>query len=95
MFNKYQFAFRANLLTEHAVAALSLEINDCLYDDFHVITVSYDVKIAFDVLNHDILLDKMINSSIRGKGLQIIKSYLCGRKITVDVGGKMTNLKSY
>ena len=36
----------------------------------------------------------MINSGIRGKGLQIIKSYLCGRKITVDVGGKMTNLKS-
>ena len=36
----------------------------------------------------------MINSGIRGKGLQIIKSYLCGRKITVNVGRKMTNLKS-
>jgi len=36
----------------------------------------------------------MINSGTRGKGLQIIKSYLCGRKITVDVCGKMTNLKS-
>ena len=31
---------------------------------------------------------------MRGKGLQIIKSYLCGREITVDIGGKMTNLKS-
>ena len=35
----------------------------------------------------------MINPGIRGKGLQIIKSYLCGRKIAVDVGEKMTNLK--
>ena len=93
-FTKYQFGFRANRSTEHAVAALSLEINYCLDDDFHVATVFYDIKKAFDTLNHEILLNKMINSGIRGKGLQIIKSYLCGRKITVDVGGKMTNLKS-
>ena len=57
-------------------------------------TVFYDIKKSFDTLNHKILLDKMINSGIRGKGSQIIKSYLCGRKITVNVGGKMTNLKS-
>ena len=36
----------------------------------------------------------MLNSGIRGKGWQIIKSYLCRCEITVDVGGKMTNLKS-
>ena len=57
-------------------------------------TVFYDIKKAFDALNHEILLDKMINSGIRGRGLQIIKSYLCGRKITVNVDGKITNLKS-
>ena len=93
-FIKYQFGFRANRSTEQALAALLLEINDCLDDDFYVTTVFYDIKKAFDTLNHEILLDKMINSGIRGKGLQIIKSYLCGRKITVNVGGKMTNLKS-
>ena len=57
-------------------------------------TVFYDVKKAFDALNHEILLEKMINSSIRGKGLQIFQSYLRERNITVNVGGKITNLKS-
>ena len=93
-FTKYQFGFRANRSTEQAVAALLLEINDYLDDDFHVATVFYDIKKAFDTLNHEILLDKMIYSGIRGKRWQIIKSYLCGRKITVNVGRKMTNLKS-
>ena len=93
-FTKYEFGFRANRSTKHAVASLLLEINDCLDDDIHVATVFTDVKKAFETLNHGILLNKMINSGVRGKGLQIIKSYLCRRKITVDVGGKMTNLKS-
>ena len=84
----------ANRSTEQAVAAFLLEINDCLDDDFHAATVFYDVKKAFNTLNHEILLDKIINSGIRGKGLQIIISYLCRRKITEDIGGKMTNLKS-
>ena len=43
-FTKYQFGFRANRSTEQAVAALLLEINDCLDDYFHVATVFYDKK---------------------------------------------------
>ena len=43
-FTKYQFGFRVNRLTEQAVAALLLEINDYLDDDFHVATVFYDIK---------------------------------------------------
>jgi len=69
-------------------------MDNCFDDDFHEASVFYDVKKAFDTLNHEILLDKMINSGMRGKGLQIIKSYLCGHKITVDVGEKMNKLKS-
>ena len=38
-FTKYQFGFRPNRSTEHAVAASLLEINDCLDADFHVATV--------------------------------------------------------
>ena len=66
-FTKYQFGFRANHSTDQAVPALLLEINDCLDDDFHMATVFYDIRKAFDTLNHGILLDKMIYSSIRGK----------------------------
>ena len=61
----------------------------CLDDDFHVAAVFYDIKKVFDTLNHEILLNMMINSGIRGKGLQLIKSYLCGRKIRVEFGGKL------
>ena len=43
-FTKYQFGFKANCSTEHAVAALLLEINDCLDNDSHVATVFCDIK---------------------------------------------------
>ena len=93
-FTKCQFGFSTNRSTEHAVAALLIEIIDCLDDNFYVATVFYYVKKAFDTLNLEILLDKKINSSMRGKGLKINKSYLCRRKITVEVGGKIANLKN-
>lgn len=91
-FTKHQFGFRAGHSTEQAVAALVLEINDCLDSNYHVSTVFYDVKKAFDTLNHEILFDKMENSGIRGKGLEIIRSYLYGRKIVVDVDGHLSSL---
>ena len=43
-FMKYQFGFRANRSAEHAVAALLLEKNDCIDDDFHVSIVFNNIK---------------------------------------------------
>ena len=48
-------------------------------------TVSYDVQKAFDALNHETLSAEMENGGIRGIGLDLVKSYLFGLKIPIDV----------
>ena len=57
-------------------------------------TVFYDVKKVFDILNHEILSDKMENAGIRGIWLELARSYLSRRKIAVDVAGKLFNFKN-
>ena len=51
----------------------------------------YDIKKAFDTLNHEILMEKINNTGIRGKGLDLIKSYLHGRKIQVEINGHLSS----
>ena len=51
----------------------------------------YDIKKAFDTLNHEILMEKINNTGIRGKALDLIKSYLHDRKIQVEVNGHLSS----
>jgi len=40
---------------------------------------------AFDIINHDILLNKMKNIGITGPALELFKSYLSDRKQLVKI----------
>ena len=54
LFNKNQFGFRSGHSTDQVIAALILEIDDSLNDDNHVSALFYDIKKAFNTLNHEI-----------------------------------------
>ena len=58
-FSKFQFGFLKERSTEDAVAATHIFINDALDDDCLAATLFFDIKKAFDTLNHEILFKNM------------------------------------
>ena len=63
------------------------EVADSLNDDNHLSALFYDIKKAFDTLNHKILMEKINNTGITGKRLDLIKSCLHDRKFQVEING--------
>ena len=71
-----QFGFRKNHSTSHAVNFAVNKVFWELENKNHIIGIFIDLSKAFDTFSDDKLLDKLNNYGIRGKGLQILKSYL-------------------
>ena len=84
---KYQFGFRENHSTAHALIDLMEYINTCLDQGKYVFGIYIDLKKAFDTVQHDILLSKLQHYGIRGKALNWFKSYLTDRKQFTKVNG--------
>ena len=51
-----------------------------------------DIRIAFDTISHDILLQKLQHYGITNKPLDLIKSFLSDRKQFVKIGNHSTSL---
>ena len=77
---KFQFAFQPSLSTEHATIFLQKLVSECLENNQYGIGIFLDLQKAFDTLDHDILLKKLENYGIRGNALDLMKSYIKGRK---------------
>ena len=63
---KFQFGFRKQYSTNHAIISLVERIRSALSSGKIMIGVFLDLKKAFDTVNHDILLKKMYSYGIRG-----------------------------
>ena len=58
----------------------------------HVIVVMLDISSAFDTIDHDVLLNRMeFTCGITGNALSFFRSYLCHRKMMVDIRGVQSN----
>ena len=57
----------------------------------YVLLVSIDLRKAFDVINHDIMIDKLENAGIRGFMLAWFRSYLTMRQHQTLVNGIKSN----
>ena len=91
-FNKHsiisesQYGFKQNSSTELAILDLNQYILDNIEKKYSTIGVFLDISKAFDTVRHDILLDKLFNSGIRGITHNWFKSYLSDRTQYVSVG---------
>ena len=76
---KNQFGFRKKHSTYMALMILVDKINKSLENGEFVIGIFLDFSMAFDTVNHDILLQKLPHYGIRGTAFMWFKSYLSCR----------------
>ena len=83
--HKYQFGFRKQHSTNHAVISLVEKLHNALDQGNIAITCFLDLKKAFDTVNHSILISKLYKYGIRGPTLEWFKSYLSNRQQYVQI----------
>ena len=79
---KYQFGFRSNHSTTHALLDITEYIYNALDEGSYVIGAYIDLKKAFDSVSHEILLQKL-----QYYGLSWFTSCLYKRKQCVSTNG--------
>ena len=82
-----QFGFQKGLSTEHNIIHLTNFISEALNEDKFCIGIFLDLQKAFDVVSHDILINKLYHLGVRGSTLQWFKSYLSNRMQCVEIDG--------
>lgn len=87
MIYSYQFGFRPKSGTENAAIELSNVIAGGIDKSKVVTGVFMDLKKAFDIVNHNLLLKVLEKYGVRGKVLQLFSSYLKDRTQVVKIGG--------
>ena len=91
---KYQFGFRKNHSTEHALIEITDQIKLSMNNNQITCGIFVDLSKAFDTVNHHMLLDKLENLGIRGKALELFRSYLSGRKQYVNIDNCKSKTRS-
>ena len=93
-FYKYQYGFRENHSTDHAL----IEIVDGIKLDIDSSKLAggifVDLTKAFDTVNHKILLEKLKNLGIRGIPNKLLESYLTNRQQYVQINDHKSSLRS-
>lgn len=82
-----QYGFQRFKNTEQHLLDTTNYISQHLNIGNYCIGVFLDLRKAFDVCSHDILLKKLKNKGVDGVALEWFASYLAGRTQLVDIGG--------
>ena len=89
---KYQFGFRNNHSTNHALIEITESIREACDNGMFTCGVYLDFKKAFDTVNQDILLAKLDHYGIRGVTNNWFRSFLCGRTQCTSIDGNNSSL---
>jgi hypothetical protein len=87
----HQYGFLPNRSTEHNLLQIINFISKALDEGNYCIGVFLDLKKAFDVCSHEILLKKLQKMGIRGTTYSWFKNYLAGRSQFVDINGNRSD----
>ena len=95
IFSNFQFGFRENHGTTHALLSFVEKVTHALDTFSHTIGIFLDFSKAFDTINHKILLAKLSQYGIRGKALEWFTSYLSkNRSQYVHANGVDSQIKT-
>lgn len=86
-----QFGFRERHSTESAITMLMEKVKGSLENTTYVGAVFLDLKKAFDVVNHSVLLTKLQKFNFSEPVLKWMTSYLSNRKQATMVNGKRSS----
>ena len=89
-----QYGFRPGHSCEHALLDATNSIRHSLSRKEVSLLLLLDFSKAFDVISHDILLDKLYHYGIRGLAHEWFKSYLSSRNQFVSIDNINSSLKS-
>jgi hypothetical protein len=90
---KHQYGFQRGKSAEHNLIHVTNYIGQALNDGKWCIGIFFDLKKAFDTVQHDILLKKLVKFGVRGIALNWFKSYLSNRTQCVDINGVLSDFK--
>ena len=82
--NDKQFGFRAGHSTEHAILELIDQVSNAFDNNNFVLGVFIDLSKAFDIVDHNILLEKLSMYRVKGNNLMWFHSYLFNRKQYIE-----------
>jgi hypothetical protein len=83
-----QFGFQKGLSTEHNLIHLVNYVSKAMNDNKFCVGIFLDIKKAFDVVPHDLLLKKLKRLGIKNNALSWFKSYLANRSQCVEINGR-------
>jgi hypothetical protein len=93
LINENQFGFQPGISTVHHLTKLTNYVAKELNNKNFVIGIFLDLKKAFDVVPHKILIEKLKKLGIGGTEIMWFTNYLAGRSQKVDIGGKLSDIE--
>ena len=92
---KFQFGFQKNLSTENNLLHLTNYVTRAINDGKYCVGIFLDLRKAFDVVNHDILLTKLSYLGITQTELKWFSSYLFSNSINlVEIDMTITHIRN-
>ena len=95
LFSKMQHGYQQFKSTDTALQNILTAVYSNLNKNKLTACINCDLSKAFDLINHNILLEKLEIYGIRGVALKLIQSYLNNRRQYVEIRHKESNTWTY
>ena len=90
LFVMSQYGFRSKKSTIDAILDFTDKVTDCFETGEYMVTTFCDLSKAFDCVQHDLLVRKLVEYKFDLNSINMIKSYLIGRTQKVKCGNDIS-----